>query len=70
MADDNVQRLAAAGLLEEGSLDAADRELIERLSTAEINTIIKIATELYPDDRSIVKLGNLETGRFRIMIPL
>jgi hypothetical protein len=68
--NDNVDRLATAGLIEKSALDGADREIIQKLSTQEVDLIIKLAREQYPDDSSMVKLGSLRTGKMRILIPL
>ena len=68
--DSSVTRLANAGLLNPDVLTEADRDLINQLTTAEVEQLISIAKKLFADDPSIAKVTNVFTGIARIMIPL
>ena len=68
--DSSVTRLANAGLLNPDVLSQADRDLINQLTTAEVEQLISIAKKLFADDPSVAKITNVFTGIVRIMIPL
>ena len=65
-----ITRLAKAGLLDPDALDDNDRAVLEQLTEAEVTVLLEIATRLYPEDPSMVKLGNLRHSRMRIYVPL
>ena len=65
-----ISRLGDAGLLDPATVTDPDREVIERLTDAEIDTLIQIATRIYPEGHQIVKLGDLAHGMARMYVPL
>jgi hypothetical protein len=67
---DNIARLGDAGLIQAGTLDADDRQIIGQLTEQEVTQLILIARRLYAADPSLVKVVNLRSGLPRICIPL
>jgi hypothetical protein len=70
MAMSKITRLGDVGLLDPAALTQDDREIIERLTDAEIEALIQIALRIYPEGHEIVKLGDLAQGTARIYVPL
>lgn len=65
-----IERLANAGLLDPDTLEHEDRALLEQLTEEEVTVLLQIVTRLYPEARSMVKLGDLGHSRMRIFVPL
>jgi hypothetical protein len=65
-----INRLADAGLLNRDALADEDRALLEQLTEEEVTVLLQIVTRLYPEARSLVKVGDLGRSLMRICVPL
>jgi hypothetical protein len=65
-----IKRLADAGLVDPDKLEHEDRALLEQLTEEEVTVLLQIVTRLYPEARSIVKVGDLHRGLMRLCVPL
>jgi hypothetical protein len=65
-----MKRLADAGLVNPDALEDEDRDLLEQLTGDEVTVLIQIVTRLYPEARSMVKVGDLSRSLMRICVPL
>jgi hypothetical protein len=65
-----IRRLAEGGLVNPDALGDDDRALLEQLTDDEIAVLVQIATRLYPEARSMVKVGDLRQKAMRLCVPL
>jgi hypothetical protein len=67
---DPIERLAQAGLVNLQVLTPEDAAVLSQLTEQEVRVLIEVATRLYPDAKSILKLGVLLGDRPRLCVPL
>jgi hypothetical protein len=65
-----TKRLAQAGLVDPDALDDKDRALLEQLTESEVTVLLQIVNRLYPEARSMVKVGDLTHKLVRLCVPL
>ena len=65
-----IERLGQAGLINVDVLTPEDTKVLEQLSEQEVRVLIEVATRLYPDAKSILKVGDLLSGAPRLCVPL
>lgn len=70
MPANNVDRLAAEGLVSISSLSGEDKQVIDSLTDAEVTVLINVAKRLYQSDPTLLKTSNLHGGPIRILVPL
>ena len=68
--EDVIQQFADAGLVNPESLTRDDREVIGQLTESEATVLINVAKRLYPDNATVVKLGDIRSGSIRLFVPL
>jgi len=68
--NDNMQRLAGAGIIQAENVTDEQRAVIDELSHNEVTVLIQVAARLYSDDPTAITVANLRTGRLRILFPL
>jgi hypothetical protein len=68
--NNNMERLAGAGIIDAANVTAAEREVIDALTHNEVTVLMQVAARLYADDPTALTVANLRTGRLRILFPL
>jgi hypothetical protein len=51
-------------------LTPEDREVIDQLTDLEVETVIQMASRIYPNERGLVKVGDLGRKSFKVCVPL